>query len=250
MKTVSEVAALAGVSVRALHHYDSIGLVSPSGRSDAGYRLYSYADLERLQEVLVWRALAFPLAEIAPLLDDTEHDRGAALRRQRELIDAELSHLQAVARAIDAALAAHSQATTMKEEAMFEGFDNSIYEDETRERWGETEADREWTRRAATYGDREWRQIKAESDGVVDAFAALLAQGADPTGPEVRGVAERHREQISRWFYECSPAMHRALAEMYIADPRFTKTYEDRASGLAAFVHAAIVASSAEAATP
>jgi DNA-binding transcriptional MerR regulator len=244
MQTIGEVAELAGVSVRTLHHFDSIGVLRPSARSEAGYRLYSYEDLERLQEVLVWRALGFPLAEIKALLDDPGYDRHSALRRQRELVSVELERLGAVAQAIDAALAAYEQGTTMKEESMFDGFDAAQYEDEVRERWGQTEAYRESARRTASYGEDEWRSIKAESDDVNEAFVALLADGAPPDGPAARAVAERHRQHISHWFYDCSPAMHRGLAEMYITDPRFTKTYEDRATGLAAFVHDAIVANS------
>jgi DNA-binding transcriptional MerR regulator len=90
MKTVGEVAALARVTVRMPHHYDEIGVLSPSARSDAGYRLYSFEDLERLQEILVWRQLGFPLAEIKALIDDPSHDRASALRRQRELVESEL----------------------------------------------------------------------------------------------------------------------------------------------------------------
>ncbi len=90
MRTVSEVSELARVTVRTLHHYDEIGLLSPSDRSAAGYRLYSYEDLMRLQEILVWRALGFSLVEIQGLLDDPEHDQLSALRRQRELVERDL----------------------------------------------------------------------------------------------------------------------------------------------------------------
>jgi DNA-binding transcriptional MerR regulator len=86
MRTVGEVAKLAGVTVRTLHHYDEIGLLSPGVRSDAAYRLYSYEDLIRLQEILVWRQLGFSLAETQALLDDPGYDRANALRRQRELV--------------------------------------------------------------------------------------------------------------------------------------------------------------------
>src|ERR1700722_6432203 len=140
MRTVGEVAELAGVTVRLLHHYDEIGVLSPSGRSDSGYRLYSHEDLQRLQEVLVWRQLGFPLAEIKALLDDQAYDRGRALARQRELVAGELGRLHAVARALDEALAAHQNGTNVNETTMFDGFDHSQYEEEVQERWGETEA--------------------------------------------------------------------------------------------------------------
>jgi DNA-binding transcriptional MerR regulator len=242
MHTVGELSTLAGVSVRALHHYDEIGLLMPSGRSDAGYRLYSYADLERLQEILVWRQLGFALEDIRALLDDSEHDRETALRRQRELVESELERLGATARALDAALAAHRQGERMTPKSMFKDFDPSQYEEETRERWGHTDAYRESARRAAGYGESEFVQIRAEADAVVADFAGLLAAGQPARGAEARAVAERHRRHMTRWFYDVSPQMHRNLAEMYIADERFAASYERVAPGLAQYVHDAVVA--------
>ena len=240
--TVGELSTLAGVSVRALHHYDEIGLLAPSGRSDAGYRLYSYADLERLQEILVWRQLGFALEDIRALLDDSAHDRETALLRQRELVASELERLGATARALDAALAAHRQGEQMTPTSMFEDFDPSQYEEEVRERWGHTDAYRESARRGAAYGESEWAQIRAEADAVVADFARLLASGEPARGAEARAVAEHHRRHIGRWFYDVSPQMHRNLAEMYIADERFAAGYERVATGLAQYVHDAVVA--------
>ena len=242
VRTVGEVCELAGVTVRTLHHYDELGLLSPSARSDAGYRLYSHEDLQRLQEILAWRALGFSLSEIGALLDEPGYDRGSALARQRELVQHELGRLSALAHALDAAIAAHRNGTTQKETTMFDGFDPSEYEDEARERWGHTDAYRQSRERAANYGDAQWREIKDESEQINDGFAQLMRDGEPATGEAARGIAERHRLHISRWFYDCSPQMHSGLAEMYIADPRFTQTYERVAPGLAAYVHDAIVA--------
>jgi DNA-binding transcriptional MerR regulator len=242
MKTVGEVAELAGVTVRALHHYDELGLLSPSGRSDAGYRLYSYDDLARLREILIWRTLGFGLTEIGSLLDDPKHDRLAALERQRELIEREIDRLGALAAAVDAAIAAHVNGTRIEETSMFEGFDASQYEEEARERWGHTEAYQESMRRAGQYGEGEWREIRTEAEAITRELVALMRVGQPANGPEARALAERHRQHISRWFYPCSPAMHRGLGEMYVADERFTQTYEREAPGLAAYVHDAIVA--------
>ncbi|HET9103082.1 MAG TPA: MerR family transcriptional regulator [Solirubrobacteraceae bacterium] len=252
MRTVKSVAELTGVSIRTLHHYDALGLLEPSGRTEAGYRLYDHADLERLQEILVWRQLGFSLAEIAELLDDPGHDRGAALRRQRELIGGEIERLQATALALDAALAARNHGTPAKEETMFEGFDPSRYEAEARQRWGDTDAYRESARRTAGYGEAEWAQIRAQAQANVDALAAAMAAGEPADGERARSLAQEHRAHISRWFYPVSPAMHRNLAEMYVADPRFTASYEQVAPGLAAYVRAAILANadSVEALTP
>ena len=242
MRTIGEVAELAGVTVRTLHHYDELGLLCPSGRSDAGYRLYSYEDLARLQEILIWRALGFSLAEIGSLLDDPEYDRLSALERQRELVRSEIERLGALGVAVDAAIAAHRNGTRMKETSMFDGFDPAEYEDEARERWGHTEAYQESARRTRAYGEAEWSGIRAETEAIVRELVALMRAGEPAAGEAARALAERHRRQISRWFYPCSPSMHRGLAELYIADERFKRSYEREAAGLAAYFHDAIVA--------
>lgn len=242
MRTIGQLSQVAGVTVRTLHHYDEIGLLRPSGRSEAGYRLYSYQDLTRLQEILVWRALGFPLPEIQRLLDDPEHDRGTALRRQRELIALELERLGATARAVDAALAAHVNGTEMEVTSMFKDFDPSEYEDEARERWGHTAAYRESARRTASYGEAEWAQIRAEADQLVNDFAGLMRSGEPAGGERARALAERHRQHITRWFYPVSVQMHRNLAQLYIADARFASSYDKVAAGLASYVHDAVIA--------
>jgi DNA-binding transcriptional MerR regulator len=242
MRTVGDVSRLARVTVRTLRHYDEIGLLRPSGRSEAGYRLYAHEDLARLQEIIVWRQLGFSLAEIQQLLDDPDHDRGDALRTQRELVELELQRLGATARALDEALTAYAQGTEPEETSMFKDFDPTEYEDEARERWGHTDAYRESARRAAKYSEPEWAQIRAEADGVVAQFAALMQEGERAEGEVAQAVAERHRQHISRWFYAVSTGMHRRLAEMYIADPRFSANYERVAPGLAAYVCEAILA--------
>jgi MerR family transcriptional regulator, thiopeptide resistance regulator len=241
MKTVGEVAELAGVTVRTLHHYDELGLLSPSDRSEAGYRLYSYADLARLQEILIWRQVGFALSEIQALLDDPAHDRIGALERQRELVDREVERLGALAGAIEAALEAERGGTRLLEDTMFEGFDATQYEDEVRERWGDTDAYQESARRTRGYGDAEWKAIQSESDAILSELVSLMQAGEPADGPQARALAERHRKHISRWFYPCSPAMHRGLGEMYVADERFARSYEQVAPGLAAYFRDAIV---------
>jgi DNA-binding transcriptional MerR regulator len=240
MKTVGEASELAGVSVRTLHHYDQIGLLSPSGRSDAGYRLYSHDDLARLQEILVWRHLALPLAQIGAMLDDSSRERIGVLRRQRELVGREVERLAAVARALDAAIAAERTGVEQEEGTMFEGFDHGKYDEAARERWGHTDAYRESAQRTATYRRQDWDAIRAEAQEIVAAFADAMRSGEPASGEPARAIAERHRGHISRWFYPCPPDLHRALGEMYVTDPRFARNYEQVAHGLAVYVRGAI----------
>ena len=140
---VKDVARLAGVSVRTLHHYDSIGLLVAGTRTAAGYRLYTDSDLLRLQQILIGRELGLSLEEIRRALDDPRFDRKTALLDQRERLIERVRQTEAMIRAIDVALDAVDgcrKKGEMKMEDLFEGFDPSRYEDETRHRWGTSEA--------------------------------------------------------------------------------------------------------------
>lgn len=248
--TVSEVAEVAGVSVRALHHYDEIGLLHPSGRSEAGYRLYSDRDLERLQQVLFFRELGFPLEEIARILSDPSFDRREALRMQRELLSKKKARMDAMIGAVDAALEAMERGRTMTKEEMlkvFDGFDPTQYEDEVRERWGETDAYKESARRTKGYTKKDWEAIKREGEAIGLKLAALMDAGKRPDTPEAMAAVEEHRLHVSKWFYPCSKEMHRGLGEMYVTDPRFTANIDKVRSGLAQFWRDAIIANSSQA---
>ena len=118
------------------------------------------------------------------------------------------------------------------------------YEAEAKERWGHTAAWRESQRRAAAYSKEDWVEIKAQADANLVAFAEAMTAGEPATSATARQLAEEHRGHISRWFYECSPAMHARLAELYISDPRFAAHYDKVAPGLAQYVHDAVRAAS------
>jgi DNA-binding transcriptional MerR regulator len=250
MRTVSEVAALAGVTVRALHHYDEIGLLRPSGRSESGYRLYAHEDLLRLQEIVAWQQLGFTLREVQALLDERGYDRADALRRQRALAAEEMARYAGIVEALDAAIAAQRTGRRLEEETMFEGFDAAAHAEEAERRWGNSGAYRESRRRAARYSDEEWEKIGAEATAIEAALANCLEAGAAPTDAGTLALAERHREHISRWFYDCAPEIHRGLAELYLSDPRFRAHWDAQRPGLAEFVHAAFLANSARALPP
>jgi len=240
--TVGQVADLFGVTVRTLHHYDEIGLLVPSGRSRAGYRLYTDEDLERLQQVVVYRRLALPLDQIATLLDSGE-DAAEHLRRQRATVMSRLDELHELVAAIDRALEREmtNQPATPEDlkELFGDGFQDE-YQQEAQERWGETDAWKQSASRTKGYTKGDWEQVKAEMDAVNAAFVAALAAGQPATSEAAMDAAEQHRRHIHDRFYDLSHDFHRGLADMYVADPRFTKTYEDLAPGLAAYVHDAI----------
>ncbi len=243
--TVGEVADLAHVSVRTLHHYDDIGLLTPSGRSAAGYRLYSGADLRRLQQVLLYRELDFGLDEIAQILADPDPAAGDHLRRQHRMLRQRQARDQALMSAIEKEMEARQMGISLTPEEQFEIFGTDKfgeYTEEARQRWGDTDAWQQSQRRTAAYTKADWVAIKSEADGSIQAFAEALRAGEPATGSTAMDLAEDHRQHISRWFYDCGYDMHRGLAEMYVADPRYTKTYDDIAPGLSGYVRDAILA--------
>src|SRR3954449_3683145 len=246
--TVGELAGLAGVTVRTLHHYDRIGLLSPSQRTSAGYRRYAPTDLDRLQQVLFYRELGFPLEEVATLLDDPDADPAAHLRRQHRLLRDRLERTQAMVAAVEKEMEARQMGISLTPEERFEVFgehDPAQYDAEVEERWGETEAYAQSKRRTAAYTKEDWLRIKAEGADVEAGFAAALRDGVPADSDRAMDIAEEHRQQISRNFYDCPPEMHAGLGRMYVDDERFTTHYEQMAPGLAQYVSTAVQANAA-----
>jgi DNA-binding transcriptional MerR regulator len=243
--SVGQVARYAGVSVRTLHHYHEIGLLAPGARSPSGYRRYAERDLERLQQVLYYRELGFPLEEIATILDDPGTDAAAHLRRQHQLLVRRVDRLRQMVASVERAMEAEKMGISLTPEERFEVFgehDPAQYADEAQQRWGETEAYRQSQQRARSYRKEDWIAIRAQSEGINARFAAAMAAGEPATGVAAMDVAEEHRRHIDTWFYDLGYPMHRGLAEMYLADPRFTANYEQVAPGLSQYVHDAILA--------
>lgn len=243
--SVGAVAKLTGVTVRTLHHYDEIGLLSPGERSGAGYRRYSEADLERLQQILGYRELGFRLEEIATILADPAADAMAHLRRQHALLLDRLERLRKMVEAIEFMMEAQQMGINLTAQERFEvfgEFDPDQYAQEAEQRWGGTDAYRESRRRAASYTKQDWQRIKDETDRLYRRFAEAMAAGVPAGGETVMDLAEEHRGQISRWFYECTYEIHRGLSEIYVADARFTASIDAHAPGLARYVRDAIVA--------
>jgi DNA-binding transcriptional MerR regulator len=246
--SVGDVARLAGVSVRTLHHYDRIGLLPPTIRSAAGYRGYDQADLARLQRILAYRALGFSLQDIARLLDDAGSDPVAQLRGQHGLVLARMERLAQIAAVLEMTMEAHAMGIRLTAEELLEVFgelDPTEHADEAQERWGDTDAYRESGRRTSSYAKDDWLRIRSEQEAIDARIVAVMADGLPATSPEAMDAVEAHRAQISRYFYDCSPRLHVGLAQMYLADPRFTARYERQAPGLAQYLHDAILANSA-----
>ncbi|WP_049576794.1 MerR family transcriptional regulator [Nonomuraea sp. SBT364] len=246
--SVGQVSRLAGVTVRTLHHYDEIGLLSPGERTAAGYRRYTDDDLVRLQQVLLYRELGFPLEEIAVILDDPRVDELTQLRRQHELLIRKSDRLREVITAVERAIEARARGITLTPEERLEVFGAFRPEDhdaETERRWGGTDAYADSRRRVASYTKADWLALKAEAAAVGEELAAAYTAGLPAGGEPAMDLAERHRLHISRWFYTCTYDIHRCLGELYVSDPRFTAVYDEAAPGLAGYVRDAIAANAA-----
>lgn len=248
--TVGELAAMAGVSVRTLHHYDRIGLLAPSARSASGYRLYGEGDLERLRQVLFYRELDFGLDDIAAMLADSGVTVDDHLRRQHRLFRDRIARDHALLGAIEKEIEARAMGVSLSPEEQFElfgengpkSFGDGEWAREAEKRWGETEAWAESKRRTCAYTKEDWVRIKHEADANVAEFAAAMSAGVPAESPRAMAAAEAHRQHICRWFYDCGYDIHRCLGQMYVDDERFTANYEQVAVGLAQYVRDAVVA--------
>ncbi|HZL06108.1 MAG TPA: MerR family transcriptional regulator [Coriobacteriia bacterium] len=241
--TVGEVAKSAHLSVRTLHHYDQIGLLKPSARTDAGYRLYTDEDLRLLQQVLFFKELGFGLEEIRGIVTSPGYDQAEALVAQREWLAEKRLQTDAMIAAIDRALEALVEGVTMDKEDMFEvfgDFDPAEYEDEARERWGETDAYKESARRTKSYTKADWLRIKEEGTVAMELLTSAFDAGA-PAGSEAANAAvQAWFDQIANNFYVPTMEVADGLADMYVADPRFTKNYDVHREGLAVYLRDAI----------
>ncbi|MET8505422.1 MerR family transcriptional regulator [Streptomyces sp. NPDC004787] len=241
--SVGRVAGYAGITVRTLHHYDAIGLLSPSGRSAAGHRRYSDADLDRLQQILFYRELGFPLEEVAVLLDDPRADPREHLRRQHRLLTARIGELQRMAAAVEHAMEAKRMGINLTPEEKFEVFghkDPEAYAEETARRWAGTTTHEATLARVAGYTKDDWRRMKEEVDAWGAAYAALMESGAAPGSAAALDLAEAHRAHITKWFFDCHPKLHQDLAEMYVTDAHYRAFYDAMHEGLAEHLRSAI----------
>ena len=212
MKTVHEASQISGVSVRTLHHYDAIGLLRPTAVTEAGYRLYDDTALARLQSILLFRELAFPLKEIKRIMDDPQFDQATALEQQIRLLELQQERLS---RLID--LARETMKTGVNN-MDFTAFDNSKLEQyaaEVKERWGNTAAYQESAQRPAA-------DQKEAAAGLMAQFARMgRLRTGDPAGQEAQVAVRELQQFITKHFYTCTPEILSGLGQMYTADDRF-----------------------------
>ncbi|WP_327068454.1 MerR family transcriptional regulator [Kitasatospora sp. NBC_01250] len=236
--TVGRAAALVGVSVKTLHHWDGIGLVRPSERTRAGYRVYSGEDIARVHRVLVYRELGFPLAEIGRLLDDPRVDAHEHLRRQRAELEERIARLRTMVGAVDRMMAASRTGLRLTPQEQVEIFGDDWQParvEEARERWGDTEQWAQYAERAAERTPQDWQDYTATAEALNADLAAALRAGTAPGSAAANALAERHRALLAQHF-DCPHAMHVCIGRTYLDDPRYADHFDRLEPGLTAWL--------------
>lgn len=238
--TVQQLADLAGVTVRALHHYDAIGLLTPAARTEAGYRLYGERDLLRLQQILFFRELDFPLDQIAAILDAPGFDPVRALERHRELLQAQRDRLARLMETIDKTIAGLKEDTMgLTDEELYAGFskeDAERYRREARELYGEDVVEAS-EQRARKMSKEQWAAVQVEGDEVTRQLADLMDRRPDDL--EVQALIARHYAWVCH-FWTPNAEAYVGLGDLYTENPDFRAHYDKYRPGLADFMKPAM----------
>ncbi len=239
--SIQELATLAGVSVRALHHYDRIGLLVPKRNGANGYRVYGETELLRLQQILFFRELEFSLEEIGKILANPGFDMAAALAEHRSMILLKRKRLDALVKTIDKTIKKIMKETNMKDEELYDAFSNEEMKElaaEAKERWGNTEAYKQSQEKMRTMTKERMKEIQEEGDAIFRKAATLV--GTDAGSDEMQEIVRQHYAYLSN-FYAPNAAMYKGMAEMFASDPRFRKHFESYHPELPEFMRDAMI---------
>lgn len=236
MKTVNEVSKLTGVSVRALHHYDAIGLLNPTQVTEAGYRLYDDTALARLQTILLFRELQFPLKEIKSILDSPDFNREQALKQQIGLLELQRRQLDVL---ISFAREIIETGVNKMDFSAFDKTEIEQYKAEVKARWGKTDAYKEYEQKTA--GQSEEKQTDA-AEQLMQVFAKFgKVKHMNPESDEAQALVEALRQCITKNYYNCTKPILKNLGQMYVGDERFKTNIDARGGvGTADFASKAI----------
>ena len=236
MKTVQQVSKLTGVSVRTLHHYDQIGLLKPAKVTEAGYRLYDETALKRLQAILFFRELEFPLKQIGEILDRPGFDFSSVLADQIRLLELRAEQLQKL---ISHARQIQKTGVIPMDFSAFDRTKQESYAAEAKKRWGSTDAYKEFEQKTA--GQTQAQQ-NAAGDGLMTIFARMgTIRTADPAASEAQALVKELQDYITAHYYTCTKQILRGLGMMYIAGDDMTANIDAAGgAGTAQFAHEAI----------
>lgn len=238
--TVQQLATLAGVTTRTLHHYDEIGLLSPARNNSNGYRQYGESELLKLQQIMFFRELEFPLKEIQEIIKNPNFDMATALSDHRNLIEIKKKRMNALLKTIDKTLTKINKEKNMDDKELYAGFSKEeaeTYAKEAKERWGNTDAYKQSQERAKKMTKEDWARINTETDALLNKIVLNMDKG--PKSSEVQAQIAKHYDSL-RTFYEPNIEMYRGLADMYVDDKRFSAFYQKYHKDLPAFMREAM----------
>lgn len=235
--SIQDIARSAGTTSRTLRHYGKLGLLAPSRTAANGYRYYDQGALVRLQQILLLRELGLGLPAIAEILDG-QRDTAAALATHLKLLEAERERIGRQIASVTTTLRKTQGGEQLMPEEAFDGFDHTHYEEEVTRRWG---------REAYEKSDRWWRSLSGEErkafqqqqHDIAADFGAARQAGRVADSDEVQAVAHRHIEWLAITGTPTKDYLI-GLGEMYVADPRFTATYDQHGSGTAVLIRDAL----------
>lgn len=251
--TVKQLADLARISVRTLHHYDDIGLLKPAWLGHNGYRYYEPPQLYRLQQVLMYREFGLSLEEIKAILDAPGFDVASALRQHRRRLVERLEQQQALIDVIDATLARLDGDADMPDKSLYQWPSpqkQAEYEAWLAERYGPDMRERIAPSRVAAEAmdNKAAAAVIAELQSVESDLAARFAAGIGPEDAALADVLDRHRGWVGRmWNGDCPPKAYAGLADLYLDHPDFVARFEAIAPGFAPWLAAAMKAYAARA---
>jgi DNA-binding transcriptional MerR regulator len=237
-ETIGAVASLLRVSVRALRHWDALGIASPSSRTPGGYRSYSPADVARLRRVLLFRELGVPLARIPALLAARAAERREVLTSRRGELDARIRHLERVRQDVDRLLAADEAGVLLTDVERSDVFGETwdpAWSEGARDRWADSAQWAEYAERSAKRTVEDWRNVTASVQAVIDALAQAKREQVAPGSARADALAERHRAAISEYFH-CTLSMQVLMARMYVTETGFAEFYDRTEPGLVAWM--------------
>jgi DNA-binding transcriptional MerR regulator len=237
--TVKEMALLSGVTIRALHHYDEIGLLR-AHRTQSGYRVYTEKHALRLQQILLHKSFGMSLDEIAKSLDDPKFDNLSNLQQQKKVLIKQSKNMASMIHAIDAAISQLEGTTHAHLKDIFGGFDPSIYDEEVEEKWGDTVYYKDCQQRIASYTKDDWQHIKSEENKIWQDAAEAYRSGISASSQTAFDLSDRYQHHIDRWFYQTSSASYAALADVWENDPRFIRNIDKFETGLAGWIASAV----------
>lgn len=235
---INEVAKLTGITIRTLHYYDEIDLLHPSSITEAGYRIYNDDALATLQQILFFRELDFPLADIKEIMTSPNYDKVESLTKQKEILIQKRNRLDGLIALLENTIKG-DETLSFKEFDMTNIKANKIkYADEVKERWGKTDAYKESEDKTAAYDKQQWKILNGEGARILKCFGE--SRQISPDSNEAQQLVAQWQEYISANFYQCSNEILSCLGLMYIGDERFTKNIDQNGKGTAEFMAKAI----------